>query len=351
MGKNTKPIQTTQNTTQTNAPPAWAEGIFESAAKDAMNFYNQGSGKAVYDGERVADLSNQTKNAINGLNNSSNNYNNSVLNGLATGQNSTSKNLNNMASGKEMGNNPYFNEALQNTLNNAANSINSSLSGAGRYGSGAHTGVLADELGSIATQTLSQQYNQDINNMMNANSLIDQANQNQLAGANNFFQGQSQANINALAGGGLIDANRQQKLDEDRQKWEQQNNLDWDQLSKLLAAGRAAAGNYGTQTGQTMSFIPQQKLNPWQIVGNVGGILGGFSGLSDKRAKENITEVGQRNGYKLYEYNYKGFPERYRGVMAQEVLKTNPKAVFLNKATGFLHVDYSKLGFNMERVQ
>ncbi|WP_455476579.1 tail fiber domain-containing protein [Bartonella sp. B41] len=327
MGKSSKPAQ--QNTTQTNAPPAWATGIFENAAQDAMNFYNQGSGKNVYDGDRVAGLSSQTMNAINGLNNNVNNYNNSTLNGLATEQNSTSKNLSNMASGQQVGDNPYFNEALQNTLNQATNSINSSLAGAGRYGSGAHMGVLANELGGVATQALSQ-HNQDINNMMNANSLIDQANQNQLAGANNFFQGQGQANINALTGGSLIDANNQMKLDADRQKWEQQNNLDWDHLSKLLAAGGAVAGNYGTQTQQSTST---SQSNPWQTVGNIGSILGGFAGLSDRRAKENITEIGQKNGYKLYEYNYKGHPERYRGVMAQEVLKLNPKAVFLNKAT------------------
>ncbi|VEJ45289.1 tail fiber domain-containing protein [Bartonella vinsonii] len=352
MGKSSKPIQgPTQNTTQTNAPPEWAKGILEHAAKDAMTFYNQGSGKAVYDGQRVADLSDPTNNAINGLSNNTHNYDNNYLNGLATGQNATSQNLKNMASGQQIGNNPYFDEALQNTLNKATNSINSSLAGAGRYGSGAHTGVLANELGGIATQALSQQYNQDVNNMMNANSLIDQANQNQLAGANNFFQGQGQANLNALAGGSVLDANHQRQLDEERQKWEQQNNLDWDQLSKLLAAGGAVAGNYGTQTGQRTTFTPPPRPNPWEIVGNVGTILGTFAGLSDRRAKENIVQVGQRDGHKLYEYNYKGHPERYLGVMAQDVLKSKPEAVFLHKATGFLHVDYGKLGFEMERVQ
>lgn len=351
MGKSSKPIQTTQNTTQTNAPPAWAKGIFERAAQDAMKFYNQGSGKAVYDGQRVAALSDQTKNAISGLNTAASHYQNSSLNELATGQNSTSQNLKNMASGQQIGNNPYFNEALQDALNKATNTINSSLSGAGRYGSGAHTGVLADELGSIATKALTQQYNQDVNNMINANTLIDQANQNQLAGAQNFFQGQSQANSNALAGGTLIDAKQQQLLDAQRQKWEQQNNLDWEQLSKLLAAGAASAGNYGTQTGQQTLFTPQPKPNPWEIIGNVGTILGTFAGLSDRRAKENITQAGQKNGYKLYEYNYKGSPERYRGVMAQDILKIKPEAVFLHPITGFLHVDYGKLGFEMERVQ
>ncbi|UNF41113.1 hypothetical protein MNL09_02805 [Bartonella krasnovii] len=58
-----------------------------------MSFYNQGSGKAVYEGQRVAALSDQTKNAINGLSNNTHNYDNNYLNGLATGQNSTSQNL------------------------------------------------------------------------------------------------------------------------------------------------------------------------------------------------------------------------------------------------------------------
>ncbi len=94
-----------------------------------------------------------------------------------------------------------------------------------------------------------------------------------------------------------------------------------------------------------------KKTNPWEIVGNVGTILGTFAGLSNIRAKENIVRVGQRDGYKLYEYNYRGYPERYRGVMAQDVLKSKPEAVFLHKAIGFLHVDYSKRGCEMERVQ
>ncbi|UNF41115.1 tail fiber domain-containing protein [Bartonella krasnovii] len=96
----------------------------------------------------------------------------------------------------------------------------------------------------------------------------------------------------------------------------------------MLAAGTASAGNYGMQTGQGTQFTPRAKPNPWEIVGNVGTILGTFAGLSDIRAKENIREVGQRNGYTLYEYNYKGYPERYRGVMAQDVLKLKPEAVF-----------------------
>lgn len=50
--------------------------------------------------------------------------------------------------------------------------------------------------------------------------------------------------------------------------------------------------------------------------GNVASIAG-F--LSDRRAKEKIVPAGEENGHKIYEFSYKGFPERYVGVMADEV--------------------------------
>lgn len=58
--------------------------------------------------------------------------------------------------------------------------------------------------------------------------------------------------------------------------------------------------------------------------------MGGILGLCDVRAKENIVPVGEKNGYPLYVFNYKGDPQRYCGVLAQEVLRLKPEAVFAN---------------------
>ena len=75
-----------------------------------------------------------------------------------------------------------------------------------------------------------------------------------------------------------------------------------------------------------------------------------FGGLaSDIKLKENIEEVGvSPNGHKIYEFNYKGFKERWRGAMAQDVVKKNPLAVGIRD--GYLTVDYSKIDVNMELV-
>lgn len=71
---------------------------------------------------------------------------------------------------------------------------------------------------------------------------------------------------------------------------------------------------------------------------------------SDARLKTDIVAVGRSDaGLTLYDYSYVGLPGRYRGVMAQEVLRHQPSAV-LTHASGYLMVDYATLGLQMQRV-
>ena len=71
---------------------------------------------------------------------------------------------------------------------------------------------------------------------------------------------------------------------------------------------------------------------------------------SDIRLKENIEEVGvSPQGYKIYEFNYKGGDVRFRGAMAQDVVQKNPMAVGIDQ--NYLTVDYSKIDVDMEVVQ
>ena len=74
-------------------------------------------------------------------------------------------------------------------------------------------------------------------------------------------------------------------------------------------------------------------------------------GLSDKRMKQDIEEVGvSKEGYKIYEFSYKTNPfSRYRGVIAQDVMKKNPMAVEI-APNGMLGVYYDKIDVNMEKV-
>ena len=87
-------------------------------------------------------------------------------------------------------------------------------------------------------------------------------------------------------------------------------------------------------------------------ISQAGGLGAIFKGLgSDIKLKENIEQVGTSNdGYKIYEFNYKVRPEiRFRGAMAQDVLKKNPIAVGIHPE-GYLTVDYNQIDIDMEVV-
>ena len=72
---------------------------------------------------------------------------------------------------------------------------------------------------------------------------------------------------------------------------------------------------------------------------------------SDIRLKENIIKVGNSpSGINIYEWNYKGNTQRYRGVMAQEILERHPEAVAL-QPDGYMRVYYGKIDVKMEMVK
>ncbi|WP_332065710.1 tail fiber domain-containing protein [Bartonella sp. CB189] len=339
-----------QTKTQTNAPPIWAEDIFKTASNQALDLFNKGIGGNVYQGNRVAGLSNTTQNAIDGLKKAADQYNNQALMGTISAPTKSATNLLDMANGNLIGSNNKFNLALQNALNKTSDAINQSMSGAGRYGSGAHTGVLTDELGALATNASAQQYNQDIKNMMNANQMIDNSLRDQVNAANAYLQGQSNAQANALKGGMLQDTMQQNILEAEKQKWTEENNKEWNQLDRLLQTGKNAAGNYGTMSSQSITK-PSVVSDPLNDIQRLLGLVGGVFGLSDVRVKENIVPVGKKKGYPVYTFNYKGNSQRYCGVLAQEVRRLNPDAVYMDQKTKLFYVDYSKIGFKMKKVK
>jgi hypothetical protein len=75
---------------------------------------------------------------------------------------------------------------------------------------------------------------------------------------------------------------------------------------------------------------------------------GGAAAASDINLKENIEKIGEENGFNIYEFNYKGQPERYRGVMAQEVQEIMPEAVV--EKDGYLAVIYDKIGIEFKQI-
>jgi len=78
---------------------------------------------------------------------------------------------------------------------------------------------------------------------------------------------------------------------------------------------------------------------------------GAYGGGSDIRIKENIIKINKSpSGLNIYEWNYKSAPNsRYQGVMAQEVIKVFPEAVYAEE-DGFLSVYYDMIDVDMKLV-
>ena len=276
---------TSTSSTQTNSPPKWAEPLFKQSATEAGNLYNSGSGGNTYTGPTVSDLSGTTMSGVNQLATAGANTNTAgtkpLLEGLGAASTSPSyseQNLQGMANGSYLASgNPYFNDALKGQLDQTANQVQSQFSGAGRYGSGANTGVLTNSLGNIRSSALSDQFNRDSQNMLTANSQLDSsrnAGLDRALSATNALGAQDQQQFqNALTGagatlqaGGLLDTQAQKQLSDQVSSWYAQDNQDWTRLGLLQQAAAGAAGDYGTQTGHSSSS------NPMAALGALGSI-------------------------------------------------------------------------------
>ena len=134
-----------------------------------------------------------------------------------------------------------------------------------------------------------------------------------------------------------------------------------------MNSGYGAAGTMAGQMGQnaTSMFGAQANYkigadkaaadaNPMGALLGAGAQLGAaaIGKYSDRRLKQNIELVGrdERTGLNLYEFAYKDAPhERWRGVMADDVLQVMPSAVHTNEQ-GFMSVDYGALGIEMTKI-
>lgn len=111
-----------------------------------------------------------------------------------------------------------------------------------------------------------------------------------------------------------------------------------------------AQANYQNQQDQIAA-----SNNPFAALLGAGATLGaaGIGKYSDRRLKKDIKLVGrdERTGLNLYEFAYiDGSGKRFIGVMADEVEKVDPGAVFA-MPDGFKAVNYHRLGLEMVEVE
>lgn len=263
-----KPKRDVTSRRGSEGPPEYMMPHYQRAADYAGELFRRGYGGEVYYGPRVADLSEQTRQGISDLGTLSQNLQNPYLTQFMSSPMESIGNLRGMASGEQIGKNPHFQQALQNALGTASDLITSQVSGAGRYGSGAHTGILADRLGQMSTQAMSAQYNQDVANMLAANQLMSNTQLGQMGAISSLSEAQNRATMSALAGGGFLDQHEQAKIDARMQRWKEEQQAPWQRLKYYTDAIDKLSGKYKQTTGEESKsyyepYNPAQSATEW----------------------------------------------------------------------------------------
>ena len=109
---------------------------------------------------------------------------------------------------------------------------------------------------------------------------------------------------------------------------------------------------WGELTARMIAAKPDAK-RPEGFFGDIADIVRTvvptlLGALSDRRLKTNLVHCETRqNGLRIVEFSYLGFTNRWRGLIAQDVLQTHPDAV-VEDENGHLTVDYDGLNVSLQ---
>lgn len=250
-------------TTTTTEPWSGVKPYLIGGYKDAKNLYDQGA-PGYYPWETLAPMSSYSKDALDATAQRAA-YGSDVVRS-AQGQ------LTNTINGDYLNSNPYLQGAINAAVkpitdafsNQVMPGIDSSFSSAGRYGSGAQTQAYSDaennlgqQVGNVATNMAYQNYGDERQRQMQAMLFAPQMAQqdyNDLAMLGQAGQGYDQYNQN------LINAN----ID----KYNYNNNKDWNFLNDYIGLLNGATGGSSTTTAPR-----QGSTSP--LTGALGGALSG----------------------------------------------------------------------------
>jgi len=168
--------------------------------------------------------------------------------------------------------NPYLQSILDTSNRRISDKIGSSMSGAGRYGSGQHTDVAARAMAEAANPILAEDYNQGLQRAGQWAQLMPTLDQAQYAPAQSL-----------MALGQYNQERAQSLMDQQIKTYNAQQAYPWEQLARYnaIAGGAGALGGSmtGTQTTPINNPSTLQKLFGGAAAGaGIGGSFGGPAG-------------------------------------------------------------------------
>lgn len=335
--------QTTTQTQQSESgPPSFLQPYLQSAVGKINSYYDSNpNAPAYYSGETVAPINSTQSSAINGIggltNSSTLNAANSSLTNFANGAYVDPTTNPDYQKALAASHQPYVDQFNQQILPG----VQATFEGAGRYGSGANQATTQQALTNLNTtinnadaQAGSQYYQNALNQMLQANSLIPSVNNAQLQ------------NYNSLLQGGTLQQQTQQNQDAANQAAYNYNTNAYPNYIAQYGSILNSLYPGGSSSSSGTSYQPVNSSG-----GLMSGIMGGAGlalqalplfGVSDARVKENIAPVGKTfDGQDLWFFTYKGDPTPHVGLMAQQVEERDPDAV-ITLPSGVKAVDYPK---------
>ena len=244
--------QTTTNSS-TSAPWDAAQPYLKTAMSSASDLLKAGTGYQPYTGETVVPFSDQTKQALTGIQNTASQGN--PLAGASVDA------LKGILQGND---NPYFQGQVDKQANMLGDDLARQWSAGGRYGSANMATDVSQKIGDLRNQMFSTNWQNNIQNQLNAVNAAP-------AAYDSLF-----APYEKLAQVGAANEDLQQRKDTATQQlWDQQQQAPW---QRLAAANAIFTGN--GQLGSTSSQSVAQPGVLQQILGGASlgaGILGNAS--------------------------------------------------------------------------
>lgn len=170
------------------------------------------------------------------------------------------------AQGDFLNGSPYLDKFLADQEAQTTNRVNQSMSSAGRYGSGAHTKVLADALASQNNNARLQNYGQERQNQLSAIQGLGSMDQQQLGALNSQFGAQQQNLSNQSSGAQNLSNIGQQGIGNMGSAISQLptiNDARYADINKMLGIGSMQDQYSQTQLDDLVNQFNQQQQRPF----------------------------------------------------------------------------------------
>jgi len=261
--------------------------------------------------------------------------------------------------------NPYTQQVIQRTEQDIArqremamNQLGAQAGAAGAFGGSRHgvaEGVLGGEYARMAGDMAAQQRQTGFNTALQAAQNqqgigLQAAGQLGNLAQTGFGMGMG-INQQQMQQGAMQQALQQQIIDAARAQYGGFTGAPQASLGLPMAAlGAANMGQQSSTQTRQPGLFDFLGLGA-STLGGLGEIAkaGGFAALSDARLKTNVRPIGERNGIKLYSWDWNEEGKRIAspdqptvGVMADELMETHPHLV-MRGSDGYLRVNYGGL--------